>query len=122
MIMLFIVKKDDIEYLQFRRLLEYEDNIKHAFSLGINYDFRISNKMTEEQQEHNKACYKNICKYFGIKPEISTIKRMNFEKLDNKKYNEQAFQKFRKKYVANINGGSTKKLIDENKKKRNKNK
>ena len=31
--------------------------------------------------------------------------------LDNNKYNEQAFQKFRKKYVTNLNGGSTNKLI-----------
>lgn len=32
--------------------------------------------------------------------------------LDNNKYNEQAFQKFRKKYVTNLNGGCTKKLIE----------
>lgn len=32
--------------------------------------------------------------------------------LDNKKYNEQAFQKFRKKYVTNLNGGSTKMLLE----------
>lgn len=31
--------------------------------------------------------------------------------LDNKKYNEQAFQKFRKKYVTNLNGGSTEMLL-----------
>ena len=32
--------------------------------------------------------------------------------LDNNKYNEQAFQKFRKKYVTNLNGGCTQKLIE----------
>lgn len=32
--------------------------------------------------------------------------------LDNNKYNDQAFQKFRKKYVTNLNGGCTKKLIE----------
>lgn len=86
-------KKDDIEYLQFRRLLEYEDNIKHAFSLGINYDFRISNKMTEEQQEHNKACYKNICKYIGINyTDIVKPNQVHKDRIKNieKKVNEYA--------------------------------
>ena len=32
--------------------------------------------------------------------------------LDNKKYNEQAFQKFRKKYVTTVNGGSSKMLLE----------
>lgn len=32
--------------------------------------------------------------------------------LNSNKYNDEAFQKFRKKYVTYLNGGSTKKLID----------
>ena len=33
------IKQNGVEYLQFRRLLEYKDNIIHAFTLGINNDF-----------------------------------------------------------------------------------
>lgn len=34
------VKKDGIEYLQFRKLLEYSDVIKHAYAIGLDKDFR----------------------------------------------------------------------------------
>ena len=66
------IKKDDVEYLQFRRLLEYKDSITHAFTLGINNDYRMplynSNpkKLTDEQIEENKNSYKKICKSIGI--------------------------------------------------------
>ena len=33
------VKKDDIEYLQFRKLLEF-DNLVHCYTLRKNLDFR----------------------------------------------------------------------------------
>ena len=57
------IKQDEIEYLQFRRLLEYKDNIIHAFTLGVNNDYRIplsgSGKsiLTNEQIEKNKNSY-----------------------------------------------------------------
>lgn len=66
------IKQDEIEYLQFRRLLEYKDNIIHAFTLGVNNDYRIplsgSGKsiLTNEQIEKNKNSYKKICKSIGI--------------------------------------------------------
>ena len=65
-------KKEGVEYLQFRRLLEYKDNITHAFTVGKNNDFRIpfynsrQNKLTDEQIEKNKNSYKKICKVIGI--------------------------------------------------------
>ena len=40
---------------------------------------------------------------------------MKFELVDNTRkniYNESGYQKFRKKYVTNLNGGSTKKLLE----------
>ncbi len=66
------INKDGIEYLQFRKLLEYKDNITHAFTIGINNDYRMplynSNpkNLTNEQIEENKNSYKKICKSIGI--------------------------------------------------------
>ena len=75
------IKKDGIEYLQYRRLLEYKDDIAHAFTLGINNDFRMplydSNpkNLTKEQIEENKNSYKKICKSLGI--EYNNIVKTN---------------------------------------------
>lgn len=60
------VKKNGIEYLQFRRLLEYEDIITHAYTLGLDVNFRTAtiDKKPIPEKEYNKAIddYKNICK------------------------------------------------------------
>ena len=75
------IKKDGVEYLQYRRLLEYEDSIAHAFTLGTNNDFRMplygSNpkNLTLEQVEENKNSYKKICKSIGI--EYNNIVKTN---------------------------------------------
>ena len=75
------IKKDGVEYLQFRRLLEYKDNITHAFTIGINNDYRMplynspNNKLTKEQIEENKNSYKKICKSIGI--EYNNIVKTN---------------------------------------------
>ena len=36
------VKSNDIEYLQFRKLLEYNDIIKHAYTLGLDVGFKTT--------------------------------------------------------------------------------
>ena len=36
------VKKNGIEYLQFRKLLEYDDIIKHAYGIGLDRNYRTS--------------------------------------------------------------------------------
>ena len=75
------IKEEGVEYLQFRRLLEYKDNIAHAFTLGINNDFRMPlydanpKKLTKEQIEENKNSYKKICKSIGI--EYNNIVKTN---------------------------------------------
>lgn len=38
------VKKDGFEYLQFKKLLEYENKIKHLYSIGLDENFRTSDK------------------------------------------------------------------------------
>ena len=60
------IKKDGIEYLQFRKLLEYPE-IVHGYSLGLDKNFRTSsiNKLDEEKNKelYNKAIndYKTFC-------------------------------------------------------------
>lgn len=59
------IKKNGIEYLQFRRLLEYEDILTHAYTLGLDVNFRTAtiDKRPIPEKEYNKAIndYKNIC-------------------------------------------------------------
>ena len=58
------IKKDNIEYLQFRKLLEYPE-IKHAYSLGINRDYRTAkaDKKALDIEKYNQAIenYKDLC-------------------------------------------------------------
>lgn len=59
------VKKDEVEYLQFKKLLEYDNIITHAYTLGTNMNFRTAraNKMSMAEDEFNKAIknYKQVC-------------------------------------------------------------
>ena len=58
-------KKDGIEYLQFKKLLEYKDVINHAYSIGLNKNFRTArvNKTSLPKEEYEKALndYKDLC-------------------------------------------------------------
>lgn len=60
------IKKGDIEYLQFRELLEYSDIINHAYGIGLDRNYRTSKKNGEEK--YNKAVndYKELCDVIGI--------------------------------------------------------
>ncbi|MCI8444574.1 MAG: peptidoglycan editing factor PgeF [Clostridia bacterium] len=53
------------EYLQFRKLLEYQDILIHAYSLGTNLNFRTAkvNKQKLSQEEYEKAMhdYQQLC-------------------------------------------------------------
>ena len=64
------VKKNGIEYLQFRRLLEYSDVITHAYSLGIDKDYRTIGANLEllpkEIYETKMNNYKELCKCLNI--------------------------------------------------------
>jgi len=65
------IKKDEVEYLQFRKLLEYQDTITHAFTLGKELDYRQPRYNREcpislEQIELNKQSYKKMCNAIGI--------------------------------------------------------
>ena len=63
------IKNGDIEYLQFRRLLEYSDVISHCYSLGTNANFRTSSKNYENNKiEYEKVNnnYKDLCDNIGL--------------------------------------------------------
>ena len=59
------VKDEKIEYIQFRKLLEYKDILTHAYSLGTNLNFRTSTinkeKLPEEKYNHAINSYKLLC-------------------------------------------------------------
>lgn len=42
------VIKEGLQYLQFRKLLEYNDIITHAYSLGIDTNFRTAKPNKED--------------------------------------------------------------------------
>ena len=65
------VKKDGIEYLQFRKLLEYSDIVKHAYAIGLDKNFRTArakNATPLTPEEYGKAVndYKNLANFIGI--------------------------------------------------------
>lgn len=55
------VKKNGIEYIQFRKLLEYGNCIKHAYGIGLNRNYRTVKSNGDEK--YNKAIkdYKDLC-------------------------------------------------------------
>lgn len=75
------VSYGDVEFLQFRRLLEYRDKITHAYSLKP-LDFKIGDL------ESVLSDYTKLCKALGIKPNniyrpsqthSNNVKKVNFE-------------------------------------------
>ena len=60
------IKNNGIEYIQFRKLLEYKDKINHVYTLGTDWNFRTSklgkHVITDEQYNKNILSYKTLCK------------------------------------------------------------
>lgn len=62
------LKENGIEYLQFRKLLEYSDIISHAYSLGTEVNFRTSNikdDVSKNEYDLSLKNYKNLCEIIG---------------------------------------------------------
>ncbi len=66
-------KKDGIEYIQFRKLLAYKDIVNHAYSIGIDKNYRTAraNKEKLSENDYQKAMqdYKNLCQAINARPE-----------------------------------------------------
>ena len=79
------INKDGVQYLQFRKLLEYGDVITHAYSIGTDVNFRTArvNKQQLPEQEFKKAMqdYKNLCN--AIKLDYKNVVKTNQEHTDN---------------------------------------
>lgn len=79
------VKKDGVEFLQFRKLLEYKDIINHAYSLGTNLNFRTAkvNKEALPKEVFEKNCkdYEKICN--GIGEDYINVVKCNQEHTKN---------------------------------------
>ena len=61
------IKKNGIEYLQFRKLLEYEDIITHAYSLVKDYRTEKVNKEKLDDKKYEEVMnnYKQLCQDIG---------------------------------------------------------
>ena len=79
------INKKGVQYLQFKKLLEYKDIITHAYSIGIDVNFRTArvNKQELPEQEFNKAMqdYKNLCN--AINADYKNVVKTNQEHTDN---------------------------------------
>ena len=93
------VKKNGIEYLQFRKLLEYKDKISHAYSLGTNLNYRTSCE-DNIQNEKAKENYKNLCNSINmnsdnlVKPNQKHTKNVKVvkEKINKININDKAYK------------------------------
>ena len=83
--MIDLSSENVIQYLQFRKLLEYDNIITHAYSLGLDLNFRTAraNKECLPKDEFNKAIesYKKICNSLEI--DYKNIVKTNQEHTDN---------------------------------------
>lgn len=59
------VKKDGIQYLQFKKLLEYSDIINHAYGIGLDRNYRTSQSKGEEKYNKVINDYKDLCTAIG---------------------------------------------------------
>ena len=64
------IKGHNSEYLQFKKLQKYSDIISHAYSLGLDKNYRTfkANRtpLSNKDYENNLNNYKNICKQNGL--------------------------------------------------------
>ena len=66
-------EKDGMPYIQFRKLLAYKDIVNHAYSIGIDKNYRTAraNKEKLSESDYQKAMqdYKNLCQAINARPE-----------------------------------------------------
>ncbi len=104
------IKKGKQEYLQFRKLLEYKDIITHAYSLGIDKNFRTAKVggANLEKEKYDKAIedYKELCESIGC--DYKNLVKTNQRHTDNVKIIENKIEKdkpdFNKEEYNNTDG------------------
>lgn len=60
------VKKHGIEYLQFKKLLEYNEILKHGYGIGIDRNYRTSKDKHSKEYEKAIKDYKDLCSVLEI--------------------------------------------------------
>ena len=89
------IQKDGVEYLQFKKLLEYKDIINHAYSLGIDKNYRTAraNKQKLEEDTYQKAIqdYQNLC--HAIDSKLEHLVKTNQEHTDEVKIVKEKINK-----------------------------
>lgn len=84
-------KKNGIEYIQFKKLLEYKHVINHAYSLGtnVNYMTEKADKQPLEQSKYDKIIenYKDLCDIIGS--DYTHLVKANQEHTDQVKFAKQ---------------------------------
>ena len=79
------IKKEGVQYLQFRKLLEYKDTITHVYSIGTDVNFRTAraNKEKLPEQDFCKAMqdYKKLCSAINV--DYKNVVKTNQEHTDN---------------------------------------
>lgn len=87
------INKNGVQYLQFRRLLEYKDILVHAYSLGTDTNFRTSRgknkkQLSPEEMQQAYKIYDKLCHAIGesyiniVKPNQDHTQ--NIQKVDKK--------------------------------------
>jgi hypothetical protein len=79
------IVKDGVQYLQFRKLLEYEDILTHAYPIGLDFNFRTAKankeKLTEKELKKAIESYNKICNTLGV--DYKNIVKTNQEHTNN---------------------------------------
>ena len=63
------IQNNGIEYIQFKRLLEYKDILVHGYSIGRNVNFRtlrVGENMDKENVKNGIENYKNLCNSLNL--------------------------------------------------------
>jgi len=60
------IQKGGIEYIQFKKLLEYSDLINHAYGIGLDRNYRTVKDNGEEKYNKAKNDYKDLCNAIEI--------------------------------------------------------
>lgn len=90
------VKKDGVEYIQFKKLLQYQDKIVHAYSIGIERSYRVvvkDGETLEEKTNMTRENYKKLCDCIGANYQklvySNQLHTDRIEKIENIKNFEQ---------------------------------
>lgn len=88
------IHKEGVEYLQFRKLLEYQDIMNHAYGIGLNRNYRTAkaNKEKLDEPTYQKAIqdYQDLC--YAIDSKLEHLVKTNQDHTDEVKVVRKKFK------------------------------